>query len=181
MHKIDAPAAGDFMSAMKSPAPMLRGGSGSMLKEFKEFAVKGNVLDMAVGIILGVAFGKIVTSFVEDIIMPPVGLLLGHVEFSNLFVSLTGVHFETLAAAKASGAPTINYGLFLNNVFNFLIVAFAIFLLVKQVNRFRRQQDQPTEAPLTRECPFCLSTIPIKATRCAACTADLGAQAAVTG
>lgn len=179
MHKLDAPAAGDFMSAMKSPAPILRGGGASMLKEFREFAVKGNVLDMAVGIILGVAFGKIVTSFVEDILMPPVGLLLGHVEFSNLFVSLTGAHFDTLAAAKASGAPTLNYGVFLNNIFNFLIVAFAIFLLVKQVNRLRRQQDAPAAAPVTRECPLCCSTIPAKATRCACCTADLGTTTAV--
>ena len=111
-----------------------------MLRDFKEFAVRGNVLDMAIGIILGVAFGKIVTSLVDDIVMPPLGLLLGRVEFSNLFVSLTGQHFPTLAAAKASGAPTINYGLFLNSVFNFVIVAFAIFMLVRQVNRFRREQ-----------------------------------------
>ncbi len=176
MQKLDA---GDFMSAMKSPAPILTSGGTSMLKEFKEFAVKGNVLDMAVGIILGVAFGKIVTSLVEDIIMPPVGLLLGRVEFSNLFVSLTGVHFDTLAAAKASGAPTINYGLFLNSVFNFLIIAFAIFLLVRQVNRFRRQQDAPA-VPATHSCPFCLSEIPLRATRCAHCTAELPKAAATT-
>ena len=148
-----------------------------MLKEFKEFAVKGNVLDMAVGIILGVAFGKIVTSLVEDIIMPPVGLLLGRVEFSSLFFSLTGKHFDTLAAAKASGAPTINYGLFLNNILNFFIVAFAIFLLVRQVNRFRRQQESPVSVPSTRECPYCLSSIPLRATRCACCTGELGAAA----
>jgi large conductance mechanosensitive channel len=176
MHKIEPPTAGDFMSTMKSPAPLFRAGGAPMLKEFKEFAVKGNVLDMAVGIILGVAFGKIVTSFVEDIIMPPIGLLLGRVDFTNLFFSLTGRHFESLAAAKASGAPTINYGLFLNSIFNFLIVAFAIFLLVRQVNRFRRQQESP--APATRECPHCLSAIPLRATRCPFCTADLPAATA---
>lgn len=176
MQKFDA---GDFMSGMKSPAPMFTTGGTNVLREFKEFAVKGNVLDMAVGIILGVAFGKIVTSLVEDIIMPPVGLLLGRVEFSNLFVSLTGVHFDTLAAAKASGAPTINYGLFLNSVFNFLIIAFAIFLLVRQVNRFRRQQEVPA-APTTRDCPFCLSAIPLHAGRCAHCTAEVPRAASTT-
>jgi large conductance mechanosensitive channel len=173
------PTAGDFMSAMKSPAPLFRSGGAPMMKEFKEFAVKGNVLDMAVGIILGVAFGKIVTSLVEDIIMPPVGLLFGHVDFTNLFFSLTGKHFDTLAAAKATGAPTINYGLFLNSIFNFVIIAFAIFLLVKQVNRFRRQQELPAPAVTTRECPYCLSTIPERARRCLHCTADLGNAAAV--
>ena len=178
MHKIEPATAGDFMSAMKSPAPLLKTGGAPMLKEFKEFAVKGNVLDMAVGIILGVAFGKIVTSLVEDIIMPPVGLLLGRVEFSNLFFSLTGKHFDTLAAARASGVPTINYGLFLNNVFNFLIVAFAIFLLIRQVNRFKRQQEAPAPAPETRECPYCFSAISARATRCACCTSELAVSAA---
>ncbi len=147
-----------------------------MLKDFKEFAVKGNVLDMAVGIILGVAFGKIVTSLVDDIIMPPIVLLLGHVDFTNLFFSLTGKHFETLAAAKASGAPTLNYGLFLNAVFNFLIVAFAIFLLIRQVNRLRAEEPAPVT---TRECPHCITAISIRATRCPHCTAELG-QAAAT-
>ena len=142
-----------------------------MLKEFKEFALRGNVLDMAIGIILGVAFGRIISSFVEDILMPPLGLVLGKVDFSNLFLSLTGTHFDTLAAAKAAGAPTLNYGMFTNHVLNFLIVAFAIFLLVKQVNRFKRQQEAP--APSTRECPYCLSAIPIQATRCAHCTSEL--------
>jgi len=149
-----------------------------MLREFKEFAVRGNVLDMAVGIILGVAFGRIVTSLVEDIVMPPVGLLLGRVEFSNLFLSLTGQHFPTLAAAKASGAPTINYGLFLNSVFNFVVVAFAIFMLIRQVNRFRRQQAAPADVA-TRQCPFCFSAIAEKATRCPCCTSNVaGATAA---
>ncbi len=176
MHKVEVPTTADFMSAMRSPAPLLKMGGAPVLKEFREFAVKGNVLDMAVGIILGVAFGKIVTSLVEDIIMPPLGLLLGKVDFTNLFFSLTGRHFETLAAAKAAGAPTVNYGLFVNSVLNFLIVAFAIFLLVRQVNRFKRQQ---AEAPVlaTRDCPYCLSAIPLKAVRCAHCTAELKPEA----
>ncbi len=176
MHKIDA---GDFMSAMKSPAPLMKVGGAPVLKDFKEFAVKGNVLDMAIGIILGVAFGKIVTSLVEDLIMPPIGLLLGHVDFANLFFSLTGKHFDTLAAAKASGAPTINYGLFINNVFNFLIIAFAIFLLIRQVNRMRR--EAPAAVPDTRECPYCISVIPVRATRCSHCSAEIGRAAAVSG
>lgn len=147
-----------------------------MLKEFKEFALRGNVLDMAIGIILGVAFGRIVTSFVEDILMPPLGLLLGKVDFSNLFFSLTGQHFDTIAAAKAAGAPTLNYGMFVNHVLNFVIVAFAIFLLVRQVNRLKR--PVPAAAPATRECPLCLSTIPLKAIRCAHCTSEVKAAAA---
>ena len=146
-----------------------------MLKEFKEFAMRGNVLDMAVGIIIGAAFGKIVGSFVEDILMPPIGMLLGKVDFSNLFVSLTGQSYDSLAAAKAAGAATINYGVFFNHVFNFLIVAFAIFLLIKQVNRLKREEAAPPAAPTTRDCPYCLSTITIKATRCAHCTAELKA------
>jgi len=141
-----------------------------MMKEFKEFALRGNVLDMAIGIVLGVAFGRIVTSFVEDILMPPLGLLLGKVDFSNLFFSLTGAHFDTLAAAKAAGAPTLNYGMFINHLLNFVIVAFAIFLLVRQVNRLRR----PVAVEVTtRECPLCLSAIPIKATKCAHCTSEV--------
>jgi len=145
-----------------------------MLKEFKEFAMRGNVLDMAVGIIIGAAFGKIIGSFVEDILMPPIGMLLGKVDFSNLYVSLTGQSFPTLAAAKAAGAATINYGLFFSHVFNFLIVAFAVFLLIRQVNRLKREEAAPP-APNTKDCPYCLSAIPIKATRCAHCTADLKA------
>ncbi|HVP44163.1 MAG TPA: large-conductance mechanosensitive channel protein MscL [Terriglobales bacterium] len=161
----------DYVPHMMNPAPLLRPGGPKMLKEFKEFALRGNVLDMAIGIILGVAFGRIVTSFVEDILMPPLGLLLGKVDFSNLFFSLTGKHFDTIAAAKAAGAPTLNYGLFVNHVFNFLIVAFAIFLLVRQVNRLKR--PAPAAEPTTRECPLCLSAIPIKATRCAHCTSEV--------
>ena len=143
-----------------------------MIKEFKEFAMRGNVLDMAVGIIIGAAFGQIVNSFVQDILMPPIGRLLGHVDFSNLFVSLAGVHYDTLAAAKAAGAATINYGLFLNTVINFLIVAFAVFLLVRQVNRLA-PKPAPVAPPATRDCPYCLTAIPVKATKCAHCTSEL--------
>jgi len=145
-----------------------------MLKEFKEFAMRGNVLDMAVGIVIGAAFGGIVTSFVNDVLMPPIGRLLGHVDFSNLFLSLNGQHYDTLAAAKAAGAATVNYGLFVNAVINFLIVAFAIFLLIRAVNRMHK--ETPAAAPATRECPRCLSTVPLKATRCAFCTSDLTAS-----
>jgi large conductance mechanosensitive channel len=147
-----------------------------MLKEFREFAMRGNVVDLAIGVVIGAAFGKIVTSLVEDMLMPVVGLVLGRVDFSNLFVSLTGQEFATLAAAKAAGAPTLNYGLFLNAILNFLIVAFAVFLLVRQINRMRRQADAgTTAAPTTRPCPYCLSTIPVGASRCAHCTAALAA------
>lgn len=141
-----------------------------MFKEFKEFAMRGNVLDMAVGIIIGAAFGKIITSFVGDILMPPIGLLLGKVDFSNLFINLSGQSFATLAEAKKAGVATLNYGLFLNTILDFLIVAFAIFLLIKQVNRLKRA---PAPAPTTRDCPYCLSTIPIPAVRCAHCTSQL--------
>lgn len=145
-----------------------------MLKEFKEFAMRGNVLDMAVGIIIGAAFGKIIGSFVEDILMPPLGMLLGKVDFSNLYVSLTGQSFPSLAAAKAAGAATINYGVFFNHVFNFLIVAFAIFLLIRQVNRLKREEAAPA-APTTKECPYCLAAIPQKATKCGHCTSAVSA------
>lgn len=142
-----------------------------MLKEFKEFAMRGNVLDLAVAVIIGGAFGKIVTSLVNDIIMPPIGVLLGKVDFSNLFINLSGQAFASLADAKAVGAATINYGVFLNTVIDFVIVAFVIFLLIKQVNRLKR--EPPPADPTTQECPYCLSTIPIKATRCAHCTSEL--------
>jgi large conductance mechanosensitive channel len=144
-----------------------------MFKEFKEFAMRGNVLDMAVGIVIGAAFGAIVTSFVADVLMPPLGHVLGHADFSNLFVSLNGQHYDTLVAAKAAGAATLNYGLFINAVVNFLIVAFAVFLLVRAVNRM--QKKQPPAAATTRECPRCLSSVPLRATRCAFCTSDLSA------
>jgi len=145
-----------------------------MLKEFKEFAMRGNVLDMAVGIIIGAAFGKIITSFVNDILMPPIGLLLGKVDFSNLFINLSGQSFATIAEAKKAGVATINYGLFMNTVLDFLIVAFVIFLLIKQVNRLKREPaPAPAAAPTTRDCPYCLSAIPIPAVRCAHCTSQL--------
>ena len=144
-----------------------------MLKEFKEFAMRGNVLDMAVGIIVGAAFGQIVNSFVQDVMMPPIGRLVGHVDFSNLFVSLTGQPYDTLAAAKAAGAATLNYGMFLNTIINFLIVAFAVFLLVRQVNRLMPKPVPVPAAPATRDCPYCLSAVPAKATKCAHCTSDL--------
>jgi len=144
-----------------------------MFKEFKEFAMKGNVLDMAVGIIIGAAFGKIVSSFVEDVLMPPLGLLLGRVDFSNLFVNLSGKTYETVAAAKAAGAPTLNYGMFMNQCINFLIVAFAVFLLVRGVNRLRREEKAPEAAPTTRACPQCLMDVPIAARKCGHCTSQL--------
>ncbi len=146
-----------------------------MLKEFKEFAVRGSVLDMAVGIIIGAAFGKVVGSLVEDVLMPPIGRLLGHMDFSNLFLPLTGQHYESLAAAKAAGAATLNYGMFLNTVINFLIVAFAVFVLVRQVNRLFPKPAPAPAAATTRECPYCLSAVPLKATRCAHCTSTLRA------
>jgi len=150
-----------------------------VLKEFKEFAMRGNVLDMAVGIIIGVAFGTIVNSLVADIIMPPIGLLLGKVDFSNLFIVLksggTAGPYASLAAAKSAGAVTFNYGFFINTIINFLIVAFAVFLLVRGINRLRRKKEAVPAAPTTKQCPYCLSTIPIKATRCAFCTSELKA------
>lgn len=142
-----------------------------MLKEFKEFAMKGNVLDMAIGVIIGGAFGKIVSSLVSDVLMPPIGLLMGRVNFSSLFVNLSGTPQPSLAAAKAAGTPTINYGVFLQTVFDFIIIAFVIFLLVRQVNRMKR--PQPAAAPTTKDCPHCLSTIPVRATKCAHCTSNV--------
>ncbi|HKW63488.1 MAG TPA: large conductance mechanosensitive channel protein MscL [Candidatus Acidoferrum sp.] len=146
-----------------------------MLKEFKEFAMRGNVLDMAVGIILGAAFGKIVTSFVEDVIMPPIGKLLGHVDFSNLFLVLgeTNKGLKTVADAKIAGVVTLNYGMFLNTIVNFLIIAFAVFLLVRQVNRWTAKPAS-SAAPTTKECPQCAMTIPIAAKRCGHCTSQVG-------
>lgn len=150
-----------------------------MFKEFREFALKGNVLDMAVGIIIGAAFGLIVTSLVQDVIMPPIGLLLGSIDFSNIFSVLkdgkAAGPYATLAAAKAAGAVTINWGVFVNTVINFVIVAFAIFLLVKAVNKARREKAAEPPAPTTRECPYCLSAVPLKATKCAHCTSELKA------
>jgi len=144
-----------------------------MLKEFKEFAMKGNVVDLAVGVIIGGAFGKIVTSLVSDIVMPVVGRLAGKVDFSNLFLSLDGRHFEILKAAKDAGAPTLNYGIFLNTVLDFIIVAFAIFIVIKQMNRLRKPAVVP-EPPPTRKCSYCLTVLPEEATRCSGCTSELG-------
>ena len=144
-----------------------------MLKEFKEFAMRGNVLDMAIGIVIGAAFGKIVTSFVKDILMPPIGLALGRVDFSSLFISLSSQTYATLAGAQEAGAPTINYGVFLNTVIDFLIVAFAIFLLVRQVNRLKRKEETVPPAPTTKECPRCFASIHIRALRCPHCTSEL--------
>ena len=147
-----------------------------MFKEFKEFAVKGNVVDMAVGIIIGAAFGAIVNSLVADVIMPPIGLLLGGIDFSNFFIVLkegaTAGPYDALEDAKTAGAVTINYGIFITAFISFLIVAFAVFLVVKGVNNMRREKEEPSE-PTTKECPQCLSTVPIKATRCAFCTSEL--------
>ncbi len=144
-----------------------------MWKEFKEFIARGNVIDLAIGVIIGGAFGQIVTSLVNDIIMPPIGLLLGNADFSNLFIDLSGEGYETLAAAQEAGAATINYGLFINTVINFLIVAFVIFLIVRGVNRMKRKEEAPPEEPTTRACPYCFTTIPIQATRCPNCTTQL--------
>jgi large conductance mechanosensitive channel len=147
----------------------------ALLDEFKKFAMRGNVVDLAVGVVIGAAFGKIVTSFVNDVLMPPIGLLLGRVDFSNLFVNLSDGSYPSVAAAKAAGAPTLNYGLFLNAVVNFLIVAFVIFLLLRQVNRFL-VKPTPAAAPTTKECAYCISTIPLRARRCPHCTSELAAS-----
>ena len=148
-----------------------------MLKEFRDFAMRGNVIDLAVGIIIGAAFGKIVSSLVDDLLMPPLGLVLGRVDFSSLFISLSGQHFDSIAAAKAAGAATLYYGLFIDAVVNFLIVAFAVFILVRQVNRwtakFAPTKDQAPPTPEAKDCPYCLSSIPLKATRCPHCTSQI--------
>ncbi len=150
-----------------------------MLKEFREFAVRGNVVDMAVGIIIGAAFGTIVNSFVQDVIMPPIGLLLGNIDFSNFFAVLkegkVAGPYPSVAAAKAAGAVTMNYGVFINTVISFVIVAFAVFVLVRAINRLKRQEEALPAAPTTKECTYCLSSIPIKATRCPNCTSELKA------
>jgi large conductance mechanosensitive channel len=150
----------------------------AMLKEFKEFAMRGNVVDMAVGIIIGAAFGTIISSLVADVLMPPIGLLLGNIDFANLFAVLkegakAAGPYASLAAAKEAGAVTINYGLFINTIISFLIVAFAVFLLIRSLNKLKRQEEAPPAVPTTKECPRCFSTISIKATRCPHCTSDL--------
>ncbi len=145
-----------------------------MWKEFKEFAVKGNVMDMAIGVIIGGAFGKIVSSLLADILMPPIGLLMGKVDFSSLFFSLNGQAYPSLAAAKAAGAPTINYGLFVNTLLDFVIVAFVIFMVIKQLNKMKKPAPPVApSAPTTKSCKYCLSEIAIKATRCAHCTSEI--------
>jgi len=144
-----------------------------MFDDFKAFIMRGNVLDLAVAVIIGGAFGKIVTSLVNDLVMPPVGLLLGNVDFSNLFVSLSGVEYVSLAEAQKAGAATLNYGLFINAVVNFVIIAFAIFLVVRAANRVQALNAKPAADATTRECPQCLSTVPLKAARCAHCTSAL--------
>jgi large conductance mechanosensitive channel len=150
-----------------------------MLKEFKEFALRGNAIDMAVGIIIGAAFGTIIGTMVSDVLMPPIGLLLGNVDFSNLFLVLKegkiAGPYATVAAAKGAGAVTLNYGLFVNTVINFLIVAFAIFFLIRGMNALKKKEEAPPAVPTTKECPHCLSIIPIKATRCGHCTSELRA------
>lgn len=148
-----------------------------MFKEFKEFAMRGNVVDMAVGIIIGAAFGTIVNSLVADIIMPPIGLALGNVDFSNLFITIkqgtTAGPYLTLAEAQKAAAVTMNYGMFINKVISFIIVAFALFLLIKGMNKMKREQEAPPAVPTTKECPRCFSAIPLKATRCPNCTSDI--------
>ena len=145
-----------------------------MLKEFKEFALKGNVIDMGVGVIIGAAFGKIVSSLVSDILMPPLGLLIGRVDFSNLFLSLSEKQYASLAQAKAAGAATINYGMFINNIIDFIMVALALFILIRWVNRLKKPAPVPPQ-PEMKDCPECLSNIPAKARRCAHCGSALAA------
>jgi len=153
-----------------------------MFKEFKEFAMRGSVVDMAVGIVIGAAFGTIVKSFVDDVLMPPIGLLLGNVDFSNLFITLkegakAAGPYASLAAAKAAGAVTLNLGIFINTVISFIIVAFAVFLVIKGINRMKREQEEPPAEPTTKDCPYCFTSIPIQASRCPHCTSKLAAEA----
>lgn len=159
------------LAHLGSPKVLLGKRGGALLGEFRDFALRGNMLDMAVGIIIGAAFGRVVSSLVSDILMPPIGLLHGKSDFSNHFLNLSGKAYATLAEAKAAGAATINYGIFLNALFDFLIVAFAVFMLIRQVNRLK---STPTPAsPTTKECPYCVSAIPLRATRCPNCTSAL--------
>ncbi len=145
-----------------------------IIDEFREFAVKGNIIDLAVGVVIGTAFGKITTSLVNDVLMPPIGLVLGKVDFSNLFFNLGKNNFASLAAAQKAGAPTINYGLFINNVINFVIVALAMFLVVRLINKLKGHVNKPeSKEPTTKECPYCISTIPLSASRCPHCTSEL--------
>jgi large conductance mechanosensitive channel len=145
-----------------------------MFKEFKEFAMRGNVIDMAVGIVIGGAFGKIVSSFVKDIIMPPIGKMMGGVDFSSLYINLSEGSYASLAEAQEAGAATLNYGVFINTVLDFTIIAFAIFMVIRAMNKMKKQEEAPPAEPTTKDCPKCLSSIPIKATRCAHCTSEVG-------
>jgi large conductance mechanosensitive channel len=151
----------------------------SMMKEFKDFAMRGNVVDMAVGIIIGAAFGTIVKSLVSDVIMPPIGMALGNVDFNNLFAILKqgdpAGPYASLADAQAAGAVSVNYGVFINTIISFIIVAFCVFMLIRSINKLKREQEAPPPEPTTKDCPYCFSTIPIKATRCGFCTSDLKA------
>ncbi len=144
-----------------------------MWREFKEFAVRGNVVDMAVGILVGAAFGKIVTSLVEDIVMPPIGLITGKIDFSNLYIPVSGGEYNSLAEAKAAGEVTINYGIFINNLISFLVIGVCVFLIVKQINNLKRKEDTQSIAPTQKSCPYCYSSISLKASRCAHCTSQL--------
>ena len=151
-----------------------------MFKDFKEFAMRGSVVDMAIGIVIGAAFGTIVKSFVDDVLMPPIGLLLGNVDFSNLFITLkegakAAGPYASLAAAKAAGAVTLNLGVFINTIISFIIIAFAVFLVIKGINHMKREEEAPAAEPTTKECPFCFTTIPIQASRCPNCTSQLSA------
>jgi large conductance mechanosensitive channel len=152
-----------------------------VLKEFKEFAMRGNMLDMAIGIVIGAAFGAIIKSLVADVIMPPIGLLLGNVDFSNIFVVLkegaTAAPYASLDAAKEAGAVVISWGVFVNTLINFLIIAFALFLVIRNINKLKKKEEAPPAEPTTKDCPQCLSSIPIKATRCAYCTSEVKAAA----
>jgi len=160
---------GELESRRRSASQLHHKEKLAVFKDFKEFAMRGNVIDLAIGIVIGAAFGKIITSFVSDLLMPPIGLVLGKRDLSNLFINLSSTHYDTLKAAKDAGAATINYGIFIGTVIDFLIVAFAIFLIVRQINRSRRKEEPPT----TRECEFCASPVPLKAIKCPHCTSDL--------
>jgi large conductance mechanosensitive channel len=148
-----------------------------MWKEFRDFAIKGNILDLAIGVIIGGAFGKVTSSLVNDILMPPIGMLLGRVDFSNIYIPLNGQRYANLAAARAAGAPTLNIGLFVNTLLDFLIMAFAVFIIVREINAVRKRLDKKEKAPTTRECPYCVSKVPVKATRCPQCTSMIAAEA----
>lgn len=142
-----------------------------MLKEFKSFLSRGNVMDLAIAVVIGAAFGKIVTSLVNDMIMPPIGMLLGKMDFSNLYINLSGEHYANLSAAQKAGAPTINYGLFINTIINFIIIAFVIFLVIKLFERFKKKEA--AAAPVMKDCPYCLSKVPMAAIKCSSCTSSL--------